>query len=99
MSTYAEFIQWLKAYLAWGDPAVHMHAGMVVFVLARALTRRPFRTFVPFAWVTFATVAHEALDRYLKGGWFWPDTLSDAGHTMFWPLALTVMAAITARRR
>lgn len=68
---------------------IFIHSGLIIFLLARLLTRRPYRSFVPFACVVLAEAGNETLD-YLAYGWRPTDTYWDIANTLFWPLMISL---------
>lgn len=85
---WQQFVGWIGDGTGLPDTVLHIHAGMVVLVLARLGTRRSLGTFVPLSFVALAEGANELLDRIHYRSWRWPDTLSDVAHTLFWPTVI-----------
>lgn len=90
LDRYRDLIEWIKHGSGLGDPVLHFHGGMLVFVLARLILRRPIASGVPLAITVAAALANELLDRIILGSWRWPDTQSDLIHTLLWPVLLTL---------
>lgn len=84
-SVYHDFIMWIGDGTGLPDTILHIHAGMLLLILARVITRRSLGTFVPLAVVIAGEVANETLDRMFYGSWRWDDTLVDFANTVFWP--------------
>ena len=98
---YHELILWIGDGTGLPDTILHLHAGLAVLLLTRAITGRSLATFIPFAAVVLAEGANELLD-YLHYGIRWADTLSDIGNTLFWPLVISLsvrMRPMAARDR
>ncbi|RZM12475.1 MAG: hypothetical protein EOP67_65890 [Sphingomonas sp.] len=70
------------------DIILHIHAGMVLLMIARLITRRSFGTFIPW-WVVVAGEAfNEIMDRLNFGSWRWEDTSLDIINTLLWPTVI-----------
>lgn len=93
---YEGVIRWIGDGTGAPDALLHVHAGMVVLILARLITRRSLATPIPFAVVCVAELANEVMDRLTNGSWRWPDTSLDIINTLFWPFVL--MVGLHARR-
>lgn len=85
---YHSWIDWIGDGTGLPDSILHIHAGMIVLMTARLITRRSLGTFIPFAFVLVAELANELMD-YLLYGWRTADTLTDLANTFFWPLAIS----------
>ncbi|HZG07500.1 MAG TPA: hypothetical protein VEZ70_00805 [Allosphingosinicella sp.] len=89
----------LVAALGLGKDAMHIYVGLLVFLLAAVLTRRPLRSPVPIGAVLAAAVAGEAWDlldtaRAGKRLW-WAGSWHDLWNTAFSPLILFLLARYT----
>lgn len=91
---YQIIIKSIKHTTGLSDPILHLHAGMIVLLAARLVTRRRLATGLPLLIVIAAELANEILDRMILGWWAWPDTISDVFYTLLWPIILTVGARI-----
>lgn len=69
------------------DQLLHVHAGLLLFVATKLVTKRSFASPVPLAVVATAALLNEVLDRLHHGRWM-PDTMSDLISTLFWPLVI-----------
>ena len=87
-SLYAKFIGAIGDGTGMADSLLHVHAGMVILLLARLATRRSLSTPWPLLVVCAAEFANELLDRLHYGSWRWSDTLGDVANTLFWPTML-----------
>lgn len=86
---YHSWKGWIGEGTGLDDPSLHTHAGLIILILSRAVSRRSFGSFIPFA-VVFAVQAwNEIMDYLSKGGWA-DDTLSDCGYTLFWPFVISL---------
>lgn len=98
---YHSVILWIGDGTGLPDAILHIHAGMIILMLVRLISRRSLGTFIPFAFVVVAELGNETLD-YLNYGMRWADTLSDVGNTLFWPLIISLgvrLRPMTARDR
>jgi hypothetical protein len=104
---YHAFINWIGDGTGLPDTILHIHAGMLILLLARLVTGRSLGSFVPLTFVAVAEAGNEIMDRLEFGSWRWPDTASDIINTLFWPtiiclaVRLRPLAAerLTRRRR
>ena len=87
VDAYAELVERIAAATGFPDALLHVHAGLLILVLARLFTRRPFASPVPLTVVAAAELINEILDRLHHGRWM-PDTTSDVINTLFWPLVI-----------
>ncbi|WP_347271145.1 hypothetical protein [Rhizorhabdus histidinilytica] len=87
VDAYAELVERIAAATGFPDQLLHVHAGLLILVLARLFTRRSFASPVPLAVVAAAELINEILDRLHHGRWM-PDTASDVINTLFWPLVI-----------
>lgn len=87
VALYIDTVNWIAAETGFGDQLLHVHAGLLIFVLAKLVTRRAFASPVPLACVAAAELINEIFDRLDHGRWM-PDTASDVINTLFWPLVI-----------
>ena len=85
---YKQFIDWIGDGTGLSDTILHIHAGMLVLMVARVVTGRSLGSFVPLAVVVAAEAFNEIMDRLYYGSWRWTDTLGDIANTLFWPLVI-----------
>jgi hypothetical protein len=82
---YHRMIDWIGDGTGLPDTILHIHAGLLLLMIARLITRRSFGTFIPW-WVVAAGEAfNEIMDRLNFGSWRWPDTAIDVVNTLLWP--------------
>lgn len=90
---YNRLILWISKTTGLADNLLHIHSGLIILLLARLITRRPYRSFVPFACVVLAEAGNEILD-YLAYGWRPTDTWWDIVNTLFWPLMISLVGRL-----
>ncbi|KQM20920.1 hypothetical protein ASE73_15910 [Sphingomonas sp. Leaf24] len=96
-SEYASLVQWIRDNTDASDAVLHIHAGMIVLILARLVTRYPLSHPVPFIVVLVVAAANEVLNRLNFGSWRWSDTTVDFTCSVFWPAMLFVVLAMQQR--
>jgi hypothetical protein len=82
-----------------GNTILHIHGGMLVFLIARLISGRSIGTFLPFTAVLVLELLNEGIDRINHGSWRWDDTLIDLVSTLFWPFVLSVAVRLRPDRR
>lgn len=92
VAAYAQVKNQVGTWTNLSDPILHTHLGMLVFVAAAVLLRKPFRSPIPLLAVTLIEALNECLDRINHGSWRWPNTLSDVAFTLFWPVLIYLLA-------
>ena len=100
---YHAFVDWIGDGTGLPDTILHIHAGMLVLMLARVATGRSLGSLVPLAVVVAAEAFNEIMDRLLFGSWRWADTSLDIANTLLWPtvicLGIRLRPLAAARRR
>jgi hypothetical protein len=91
---YARLIHWIGDGTGIPDAYLHVHAGLAILCLARALSGRSLGSFIPLSVVAIAEFANEILDRLHYGSWRWTDTLGDITNTLFWPTVICIAVRI-----
>lgn len=86
---YHSLILWIGDGTGLPDAILHIHAGMIILMLVRLVSRRSLGSFIPLAFVLIAELGNETMD-YLNYGMRWADTLSDFANTLFWPLVISL---------
>lgn len=88
-------MHWLPA-----DKLTHLNVGVVIFLLAAALFRKPLSSPLPMIAVLICEIGNEIMDVLATGHFNKGDTLGDFIATLFWPVILAVFSyAMTERRR
>jgi hypothetical protein len=100
---YEHGITWIVRQCPAPDKFAHTYAGLIIWLLAALLLKRPRGSLLPLLVVIAAEVGNECVDRVANGTWMWRDTLGDMAATWFWPVVLTMALRQTtvfqARRR
>jgi hypothetical protein len=86
---YHEWILWIGDGTGLPDAILHIHAGLLILLSARLMTRRSLGTFTAFWLVLGLEAANEVMD-YISYGMRWDDTISDVGNTLFWPFVISL---------
>jgi len=87
---YHKLILWISKKTGLADNLLHIHSGLIILLVARLITCRPYRSFIPFLCVVLAEVGNEILD-YLAYGWKPTDTYLDIANTLFRPLMISLV--------
>ena len=85
--------------LTGSDKLAHVHAGLAIYVGARAVGRGRHASLVALGMVLLPALMNEVLDRLFWGTWRWRDTVGDLVATMFWPTVLWWVARGRRARR
>ena len=89
---YAVQKNWLGGETGASQELLHVHAGLLIFIIAALVLRRKMRSPVPLAIVIAFAALNEVVD-WLSGGP--PDSLEplwDFVNTVFWPFLLFLIA-------
>lgn len=86
--SYHQLIEWIGDGTGLSDIILHIHAGMLLLLMTRVLTRRSLGSLVPISVVVVAEMSNELMDRIYFGSWRWSDTSSDVINTLFWPAVI-----------
>ena len=85
---YNRFINWIGDGTGLPDTVLHLHAGLLVLMLARIVTGRSLGSMIPWLFVLAAETFNEVMDRLHFGNWRWHDTIGDMATTLFWPTVI-----------
>lgn len=96
---YKAFADWVVVQAGGSDKLVHLNVGLLLWIAAALVLRRPLRSRVPLLVVAAIQVANEAVDYHVRTGWTWQDTLLDMLATLGWPTVIWLMLAIGGRKR
>jgi hypothetical protein len=91
-SRYSAFKRSLSALTGAQEDLLHVHAGLLIFVLASLVLRRKMRSPLPLSVVAFFAVANEVLDRIVGPPIRPMEPWVDIANTIFWPAVLFVLA-------
>jgi hypothetical protein len=96
---YEHLINQIVSFCPAPDKFAHMTAGLLFWLLAAVVLRKPLYSRGPVAVVVLLEVANEYVDYLANHSWRWPDTLGDAAATWFWPFLLSFCMARMPRLR
>jgi|SRR5687768_13552549 hypothetical protein len=74
------------------EDLLHVHAGLLIFVVAALVLRRKMRSPIPLALVAFFAVLNEVFDMLAGGSHRALEPYVDIANTMFWPTVLFLLA-------
>ena len=74
------------------EELLHVHAGLLIFVLTAFILRRHFRSPIPISCVVFFAIFNELIDQIANVGWRPYEPFLDIANTLFWPLILFLLA-------
>ena len=97
VDSYVRFVDWIATATGFEDRLLHVHAGLLVLLLARLVLRRPLSSPAPLACVAVAELINEIFDRLNHGRWM-PDTTSDVVNTLFWPAMIFLVERLRASK-
>lgn len=76
--------------------ALHICVGLALFLVAAVIFRKSLRSFLPVLIVMAVAILGELLDMRddfrVFGYWDWQNSLGDFINSVFWPLAICLMA-------
>ena len=91
-SHYGNAKRAVEAWTGAGQEMLHVHAGLLIFVLASLLLRKKFRSPIPLGLVVVFAVLNELIDWVNSPS---PNALEpylDIANTAFWPCVLFLLA-------
>ncbi|WP_126172080.1 hypothetical protein [Altericroceibacterium xinjiangense] len=74
------------------EDLLHVHAGLLIFVLSTLLLRRKMRSAIPLALVYFFAILNEGVDRLSYNAQTPMEPWLDILNTVFWPTFLFLVA-------
>lgn len=99
MSAFQQTKLWLVGTLGLPKDALHIYVGLILFLGAAALFRKPLRSPLPILVVILAALAGELWDvidtRAAHRQILWARNWHDVWNTCFWPFALYLFARFT----
>ena len=93
--TYAALKESMSAATGATEELLHVHFGLLIFVLAALVLRRRMHSNWPVGLVWAFAVGNEAVDSFAAGYELFPSVL-DAINTVIWP---TILHLVARRRR
>jgi len=96
IASYNTAIDAIAAFADMPRPLLHVHAGMVIYLLSLLLLGTRRGSLVAVLLTVGLAVMHEVMNRLFHGSWRWEDTTKDLVLTMFWP---TMCYAVSSFRR
>lgn len=94
MSTFQSMKHEIVQFASLSKDALHIYVGLAVFLLAAALARKGMRSAFPLLAVVAVALLGEVLDT-LDGRWRLAASVHDLLNTIFWPVALWLLARYT----
>ena len=89
---YSETKRGIEAWAGASQELMHVHAGLIIFVVASLVLRRKFRSPIPLALVAAFAVLNELID-WVNGPPTNPlEPYWDIANTVFWPCVLFLLA-------
>ncbi|MET0281707.1 MAG: hypothetical protein ABW278_11400 [Steroidobacteraceae bacterium] len=96
MSTFQSMKHEIVQFASLSKDALHIYVGLTVFLLAASVARKGLRSVFPLLAVAGVALLGEALDARdefrRQGHLLWGASLHDIMNTMFWPLAIWLLA-------
>ena len=86
---YHDWKIWVSQATGLPDSVLHIQAGLLIFLAARFVTGKKYRSFNPFLFVVFLECTNEALDA-AAGAFNLKDTMYDIFYTLVWPFLISV---------
>lgn len=98
ISNFQAVKQSLAAVSNLTQDALHIYVGLLVFFSVSLLARVPLNSLWPLAMVALVAVGGELLDMRddlnRLGYWRWRASALDIANTVFWPLAIWLLARL-----
>jgi hypothetical protein len=79
---------WLIEVTGASEPLLHVHAGLLIFVLAAVFLRRRIGSRVPLALVALFAIGNEIVDFFDPYPRTVQESVADLVNTIFWPAIL-----------
>ncbi len=89
-----EYLAWKAALgeAGWSEDLLHVHVGLVIFVVTALLLRKRMRSWVPLSVVVALAFINEVID-YSEGAvWYFESSAMDFVNSVFWPTLLFLLA-------
>jgi hypothetical protein len=82
----------LSAWSGMSEDLLHVHLGLLIFVVAALLFRRRLHSPLPLAAVAVVALANEVIDVVADPGWEGVPAFWDVVNTLLWPTVLFLVA-------
>lgn len=92
VTSYRSAKQYLSTLTGASEDLLHVHAGLLIFVLAALILRKKMRSPVPLALVVFFATLNEVVDWYSGTPQAPFEHYIDFANTVFWPAVLFLLA-------
>ena len=90
---YGAAKQWLSAFTGASEDLLHVHAGLLIFVVSALVLKKKMRSSVPLGLVVAFALLNEVVDQLAGGGRQDPlEPFVDFANTVFWPIVLFLAA-------
>jgi hypothetical protein len=84
--------QYLSVITGASEDLLHVHAGLLIFVLSALILRKKMRSPIPLALVVFFATLNEVVDWYSGAPQAPFEHYIDFANTVFWPAVLFLLA-------
>jgi hypothetical protein len=92
IKAYGAAKAWLIDYTGAAEDLLHVHAGLLIFVVSALVLKKKMRSPIPLALVAVFAALNEVIDN-LAGGAQEPfEPYVDFANTVFWPTVLFLVA-------
>ena len=92
ITRYSALKTWLSDYTGASEGLLHVHMGMIIFVVTALLLKRRMRSPWPLAAVVFFALANEVVDYIRPEPWPLWGSIADVINTIVWPSMLFLLA-------
>ena len=89
---YRSAKQYLSVVTGAQEDLLHVHAGLLIFVLSALILRKKMRSPIPLALVVFFATLNEVVDWYSGAPQAPYEHYIDFANTVFWPTLLFLLA-------
>jgi hypothetical protein len=89
---YGEAKAWFTDYTGATEDLLHIHAGLLIFVVSALILKKKMRSPIPLALVVAFALLNEVIDRLAGGPQDSIEPFVDFANTVFWPTVLFLVA-------
>lgn len=89
---YGQAKTWLTNYTGATEDLLHVHAGLLIFVVSALVLKKKMRSPVPLALVVLFALLNEVIDHLAGGPQDSLEPYVDLANTVFWPTVLFLVA-------